>query len=309
MKTLGEHVIRDWLIKEHGIVSNGFDDAVANGEVKVRSTAVARTVASARAVLAGGWPTTEEEAMRGGISESSSREKQGLVIEVRVKEHESMFPKPGSACARLSAFFAESWAPEVGEGLRAFSEREGLTRLKDAITAERGKEAGVVMVWDPLQCRVNHGMELPSGVSAEDVAHLLTMMERRHFAAFANPQDARAKGLIGTQLLSEICAEMGESTSVKLSVYSGHDSTLMALFAALGMLGSSIQVWPKTGSCLIFETWRMEDGSMSVRAVYNGKPLMLTSNSRASDGVTSYEDFKSFVATRVPKDFVAACKL
>lgn len=293
MRALGREVIAEWLIGELKFLSSNFDEARARGEVKVRSTAVARCVASAQSVLAGGWPV--------GTSDGA------LVVEVREKERETMFPKPGSACARLNEVFARSWAPDAREDAEAFA-NESLAALRDGIAEARGKAAGLVMVWDPLQCRVNHladGMTLPLGVTVEEVARLLTLMERRHFATFASPE---ASPLIGSQLLREICEEMVAPGDVKLSLYSGHDSTLMSLFAALGALGTTIVEWPRTASSLIFETWRMTDGTLGVRAVYNGEPLALTPSSRPSDGITRYEDFESFVRRRVPADFAAACR-
>jgi len=300
MRKLGEKVIRKRLIEEEKLLSGDFERAVNNGEVKVRSTAVSRCVESAQSALLGGWPTSRGAENAAGDNASSS-----LEIEVRTKENETMFPKPGSACERLSAVFRSAWAPDASEERDAFG-RVGLRRLRDAVAAHTGKPAGVTQVWDPLQCRVNHDMALPDGVSVADVSHLLALMERRHFAAFASPE---ASPLIGSQLLREICDEMVAPGNLKLSIYAGHDSTLMALFAALGTLGKGVKVWPRTASLLIFETWRMRDGSIAVRAVYNGEPLALTPKSRESDGMTSYDDFKSFVDSRVPRDFVAACKL
>ena len=238
---------------------------------------------------------------------STPRVDGALVVEVRTKERETMFPKPGSTCARLNEVFARSWAPDAREDAEAFR-NENLAALRDGIAEARGKAVGLVMVWDPLQCRVNHlseGMTLPLGVTVEEVARLLTLMERRHFATFASPE---ASPLIGSQLLREICEEMVAPGDVKLSLYSGHDSTLMSIFAALGALGTLVVEWPRTASSLIFETWRMTDGTLGVRAVYNGEPLALTPTSRASDGITRYEDFESFVRRRVPADFTAACR-
>jgi len=298
MRALGREVIAEWLIGELKFLSSNFDEARARGEVKVRSTAVARCVASAQSVLAGGWPTVSSEI---GTSDGA------LVVEVREKERETMFPKPGSACARLNEVFARSWAPDAREDAEAFANKS-LATLRDGIAEARGKAAGLVMVWDPLQCRVNHladGMTLPLGVTVEEVARLLTLMERRHFATFASPE---ASPLIGSQLLREICEEMVAPGDVKLSLYSGHDSTLMSVFAALGALGTAVVEWPRTASSLIFETWRMTDGTLGVRAVYNGEPLALTPSSRPSDGLTRYEDFESFVRRRVPADFAAACR-
>jgi len=305
MRALGREVIADWLIGELKFLSSNFDEARARGEVKVRSTAVARCVASAQSVLAGGWPTVSSSSS--SPSSEIGNSDGALVVEVREKERETMFPKPGSACARLNEVFARSWAPDAREDAEAFANKN-LAVLRDGIAEARGKAAGLVMVWDPLQCRVNHladGMTLPLGVTVEEVARLLTLMERRHFATFASPE---ASPLIGSQLLREICEEMVAPGDVKLSLYSGHDSTLMSIFAALGALGTAIVEWPRTSSSLIFETWRMTDGTLGVRAVYNGEPLALTPSSRPSDGITRYEDFESFVRRRVPADFAAACR-
>ena len=226
-----------------------------------------------------------------------------MIIEVREKERETMFPKPGSACDRLSEVFRGAMASNDEK----FTHDETLARLRESIETAREKKAGLLEVWDPLQCRINHDLPLPRGVTKDQVRSLLTMMEDRHFATFTSPL---ANGIMGTQLLREICEEMGEhGGKVKLSLYAGHDSTIMALFSALGTLGSTLTTWPPTGSSLIFETWRMKDGSVGVRAVYNGEPMALTPKSRERDGLTSYADFKAYVKTRVPEDYVAACKL
>ena len=294
MHALGREIIREWLIERCGFLSGDFARVVRDGEVKVRSTAVKRCVQSAQSALAGGWDDESDDASA------------QLEIEVREKERESMFPKPGSACERLSVLFKEAYEPAEHASREAFANAPHLARIRDGMEAQRNTRAGLTMVWDPLQCRVNHGMALPEGVRESDVAELLTMMERRHFTFFS---DADAASLVGGRLLREICEEMVSPEKVKLCIYSGHDSSLIALFAALGVLGEGVREWPKTASSLIFETWRMRDGTRSVRAVYNGQPLMLTSTSRASDGLTPYDDFKAFVDSRVPSDFAAACRV
>ena len=292
MRAFGREIIREWLIAQE-FLSNDFARAVAKGEVKVRSTAASRCVASAANALAGGWPDAWENG--GGGSP--------LIIEVREKERETMFPKPGSACDRLSEVFRGAMASNDEK----FTHDETLARLRESIETAREKKAGLLEVWDPLQCRINHDLPLPRGVTKDQVRSLLTMMEDRHFATFTSPL---ANGIMGTQLLREICEEMGEhGGKVKLSLYAGHDSTIMALFSALGTLGSTLTTWPPTGSSLIFETWRMKDGSVGVRAVYNGEPMALTPKSRERDGLTSYAYFKAYVKTRLPEDYVAACKL
>ena len=208
-----------------------------------------------------------------------------------------MFPKPGSTCARLNEVFARSWAPDA-RGRRGVSERKSAA-LRDGIAEARGKAVGLVMVWDPLQCRVNHlseGMTLSARRDRRGGGVVCYALERRHFATFASPE---ASPPIGSQLLREICEEMVVPGDVKLSLYSGHDSTPMSLRRARRSWALRGRMATNSESSLIFETWRMTDGTLGVRAVYNGEPLALTPTSRASDGITRYEDFESFVRRRV----------
>lgn len=135
MRKLGEEVIRRRLIEKEELLSGDFALAVANGEVKVRSTAVSRCVESAQSALLGGWPVGR------GEDENANADDASLRIEVRTKETETMFPKPGSACERLSAVFRSAWAPDASEERDAFG-HVGLRRLRDAVTAHTGNRLG-----------------------------------------------------------------------------------------------------------------------------------------------------------------------
>jgi hypothetical protein len=296
-RRLGRDVIRRRLIKELKLVSGDFDEAMARGEVRVRATVAPRCAASARAVARGAWPDGRD--VEANVS-----------IEVREKALETMFPKPGNACEALNVFFDGQREKELAEDDTIFARRgfETLRKLRDAMTRERpeGRPAGLSHVWDPLQCRVSHGLALPRGVSVDDVGELTRLMERRYFDAFTR---ADAKRLIGTSLLREIADEMTRESPVKLTLYAGHDSTIIALFAALDEPAfGSLREWPRVCSALIFETWRMNDDTIGVRAVYNGETIKLTETSRREDGMTPYVDFRALVERRSPRDFVSACK-
>ena len=298
--TLGEELIRERLIEREGLLSSDFTVAMRNGEVRARATGASRCVATCAMVVLGGWADAADGS-------------DVLEIEVREKERETMFPKPGNACEALNDFFDSRRASEAAEDEEIFSRRgfEAVAAFRDALTGGRpeGRPAGLSHVWDPLQCMVSHDMPLPRGVTVEHVRELTRLMERRYFDAF---RASEAHGnLIGTSLLREIADELvPESDSAyKLALYAGHDSTIISLFAALGEPAfASLREWPRVTSALVFETWRMRDGSVGVRAVYNGEPILLTSGSRKSDGLTPYDEFMSFVKSREPPTgFAATC--
>ena len=128
-----------------------------------------------------------------------------------------MFPKPGSTCARLNEVFARSWAPDA-RGREAFR-NENLAALRDGIAEARGKAVGLVMVWDPLQCRVNHlseGMTLPLGVTVEEVAR---PVDAHGAETFRHVRESRGvtpdrESVIARDLRGDGCARRRETEPV-----------------------------------------------------------------------------------------------
>ncbi len=120
-------------------------------------------------------------------------------------------------------------------------------------------------VWEPLQARHNHGLPLPRGVSSEDLRLIRRAAEVRYVNRATNAEGA---ALSGGRLLKELGDEIAERVGVlgggakrsptpvkgatRLSVYSGHDSTIIALLAVLGSFGGE---WPPVASTVVVETW------------------------------------------------------
>lgn len=90
----------------------------------------------------------------------------------------------------------------------------------------------------------------------------------------------------GLESAAALSAE--SSDAVKLSLYSGHDTVIAPVLAALGLYSDDLCIWPPYASRIVFELWqRVGDSSAAgsaakpaaavtehyVRVIYNGKDL------------------------------------
>jgi hypothetical protein len=128
---------------------------------------------------------------------------------------------------------------------------------------------------------------LPRGVTSRDVARIREAAEVRYVNRATNAEGA---ALAGGRLLRELAEEShevvvasaaaggeGESSvsrvgkkSLKLSVFSGHDSSILALLAVLGAFPGE---WPPVASTVLVETWLVDErGGDGARVPGVGRP-------------------------------------
>ena len=180
-------------------------------------------------------------------------------------------------------------------------------------------------MWEPLQARANHGLELPENVTGADVALIRRAAEVRYINRATNAEGA---GLTGGRLLRELANEAAafaaNESRTKLSVYSGHDSTIIALLAVLGAFQGE---WPPVASTVVVETWRVggsgrrtgragrwegRRGGEMVGVLFNGEVLPLPGcagqDPTHRGGLCALDKFVAMADERDPRDYEAACK-
>jgi acid phosphatase len=70
-----------------------------------------------------------------------------------------------------------------------------------------------------------------------------------------------------------------DSSEEKLSIFSGHDTVIAPVLAALGVYKDELCVWPPYASRIVFELWERQgqgqgtDRRLYVRVIYNGKDV------------------------------------
>ena len=65
------------------------------------------------------------------------------------------------------------------------------------------------------------------------------------------------------------------SNEEKLSIFSGHDTVIAPVLAALNVYKDELCVWPPYASRIVFELWERQgtDRRLYVRVIYNGKDV------------------------------------
>ena len=126
-------------------------------------------------------------------------------------------------------------------------------------------------VWEPLQARLNHGLALPVGVTSGDVRRIRKAAEVRYVNRATNAEGA---ALAGGRLLRELAEESHDvlrdgKKSPRLSVFSGHDSSILALLAVLGAFPGE---WPPVASTVLVETWLVDERVAGERVPGVGRP-------------------------------------
>ena len=176
-------------------------------------------------------------------------------------------------------------------------------------------------VWEPLQARHNHGLPLPRGVSSEDLRLIRRAAEVRYVNRATNAEGAALSGgRLLKELGDEIAACVGGGVGVgggakrrptptegatRLSVYSGHDSTIIALLAVLGSFGGE---WPPVASTVVVETWVPETREKKEKAPVSSIPGRLMHRSKTRGGKThwtrraGYDGSKSVRSTEGPAE-------
>jgi hypothetical protein len=190
-----------------------------------------------------------------------------------------------SSSSKFGGGAGESAAASVSERPERKKDKKDAHHLKGTDPADAHvpkhlladpKPPSATAVWEPLQARANHGLPLPPGVGAEDLALIRAAAETRHVHRAASSE---AASLAGGRLLRELAdeahavvefmrAERGDGAvddavvggfavprTQRLSVYSGHDTSIIALLAVLGVFQGE---WPPVASTVVLETWTKE---------------------------------------------------
>ena len=139
--------------------------------------------------------------------------------------------------------------------------------------------------------------------------------EKRWHRRSAHPE---AAALSGGVLLQELTREAEDAAAgqakQRLSIYSGHDSTLISLLAVMGAYKGQ---WPPVASTVVLESWWNGESAATgksgafIRVIFNGELVMLPGCEAqlpaAQGGLIPLEDFRRFIVSRVPEKMEEAC--
>lgn len=206
---------------------------------------------------------------------ASQKQRRGKEKENKTAEMAEAVEAPAGAASLAAAASGEgeSSAASVAEP-SAFRNVTALGSNTTTPSVVSSRLPSATSVWEPLQARLNHGLPLPVGVTPDDVARIREAAEVRYVNRAANAEGAAlAGGRLLRELAEESCDAIVASTnggeSPKLSVFSGHDSSILALLAVLGAFPGE---WPPVASTVLVETWLVDRRDAGARAPGIGRP-------------------------------------
>lgn len=105
----------------------------------------------------------------------------------------------------------------------------------------------------------------------------------------------------------------GEQNGDKVTIYSGHDNTIIPLLLSLGY---RMPTWPPYASRLILELYKSRDNTHYIRLVYNGvditRNISICTTPDSAAGLCPLTNLSSFFEDLLPNmgqsDIRAACK-
>ncbi len=199
---------------------------------------------------------------------------------------------------------------------------EDFLRRISAITgvAEGERPADILYevneIYEPLSANIQHNLALPEGISADDMELMGALADWNYHYQFIGKQVGR---ITGGPLVGEIATafyrfvESG-GKGPKLSIYSGHQRTMLGLEAALGIETARTDGAlfkgrvPPLGSYYAFELHEIADGKFAVRLMFNSDEGSRAITIPGCDGeMCSLDSFIAVAKEVVPSDWRQAC--
>ncbi|GAB5363121.1 hypothetical protein AAMO2058_000856200 [Amorphochlora amoebiformis] len=248
--------------------------------IKARTTNMRRTQQTMQNFLLGLYPAD--------LRDPDNNE---IPIKTQPMRQESLVPNSGH-CPAYS-YRSKIVAEEAKETPR-------VTKIDRQLMRGLGYPSGGIR-WaqarEVLTCYLLQGRELPNNLTADDIDAIGEVNGFIWGAQFTDSTVARlSTGRLFAEVFSDFELAIDDPDDCnKMSLYSGHDSTLVPLLAALGVYEGQ---WPPYASYIVIELAEStKTGDHWVRVQYNNEELLMM------DGFWNrYEDFSNYMGYYVLTD-------
>ncbi|KAL4424929.1 hypothetical protein ABPG77_009658 [Micractinium sp. CCAP 211/92] len=264
-----------WLRWRYHLVHGLLPERHEPGVVNARTTNYSRTVATLQGVLSGLFPGTKEP----------------IVVHTTEEIDEILYHNVTS-CGKLYSLM-KGLKQQLKEEMQK-EQPPHTEELQQRVQAALGLPPEHKIHWvdlhDAMTTMLTHGKDIPAALREQAVLRGINQHATERFMHLIAPHPDTGKHQevlrLGMGVLMEMmvrrmeshvaeqtAAAGGSSTGPGMYLYSGHDSSLMPLLAALG---KPVTDWPPYLSNLTLELWRQPQGQQYVKVLYNQKELPLT---------------------------------
>lgn len=262
-------------------------------EVEARTTNFQRTINTLQGVLSGIYPNLPNS---------------NIIVPVLTSgETDEILYADSKSCPHLGTFLEASKALIRSQlrgandlGLLASKTKEEMKRILNLDDAYFDRSWTWSDIHDAMTSMRTHGKKIPEElVRRPELLEAVDRLATKEFSAFVAPsiQDEHGKailrlsmGVLLHTLIENIESKIRSKAGPKLYLYSGHDSSVMPVLAALGV---SIDSWPPYCSNVVIELWERRDGQHVVRCFFNHEEISIPHVPRGSH--PTLETFKTEV--------------
>ncbi|XP_078540595.1 lysosomal acid phosphatase isoform X2 [Lissotriton helveticus] len=240
------------------------NDSYDRREIHVRSTDSDRTLMSAECNLAGLYPPGESQTFSVNMSW------QPIPVHTVPEDEDRLLKFPLLPCPRY-----EELQKETRQSAEYVNKtKENLSFLAMVANKTGIKEISLESVWsvyDTLFCESRHNLSLPSWATTEVMKRLEDLKNFSFRFLFGIHKTVEKSRLQGGLLLDQILknfTEVAKSTKeehLKVIMYSAHDTTVVALQAALNVYNG---IQTPYAACHIMELYQEDSGNFSVEMYF-----------------------------------------
>ncbi|XP_053307498.1 testicular acid phosphatase homolog [Spea bombifrons] len=297
-----QHALGQYLRKRY---EHFLSPTYSRREIYVRSTDYDRTLMSAQANLAGLFPPQSSQLWNPDLRW------QPIPVHTVPVAQDRLLKFPSKDCPRYYELMKETLQqPDYQNQIRSWKEFTERLANYTGYNTEHTSTHRVWKVYDTLFCQKSHNYTLPPWATLDVLQTLeeITAFDiKSHVELHRSNEKARLTGgILVDAIIRNFSDAIKKSSPLKMVMYSAHDSTLIALQAALKVYNG---IHPPYASCHIFEFHAESDGTHSVRMYYRNdssrEPYELVLPGCASP--CPLMSFSQLTAPVIPQDWVTEC--